>query len=246
MQVIMEEYLNIEMHGNYAVIEFFHPSHNSLHTGLLDKLRIAIDDLEKEESVNCILLKSGGDRTFCAGANFDEMKSISNFDEGKKFFSGFGKVIQSMKKSSKIIVGRIQGKAVGGGVGIIAACDIAFATKFASIRLSELSIGIGPFVIEPAVTRKLGISGFSELTLRPLVWKDALWVKSKGMFSEVFKTTELLDDYVDKYIKSLSSYSPVAIREIKKMLWHGTESWDSLMEKRAEISGELAMKNYRS
>lgn len=242
----MQEYLNIELKNNYAVIEFFHPSHNSFHSDLLDKLSKAIGDLGNEESINCILLKSGGNRTFCAGANFDEMKSISNFDEGKKFFSGFGKVIQSMKKSSKIIVGRVQGKAVGGGVGIIAACDIAFATKFASIRLSELSIGIGPFVIEPAVSRKLGISGFSELTLRPLEWKDAFWVKGKGMFSEVFDTTELLDDYVDKYIKSLSSYSPVAIREIKKMLWHGTENWDSLMEKRAEISGELAMKNYRS
>lgn len=242
----MKEYLNTELHGNYAIIEFFHPSHNSLHSGLLSKLSKAIDDLEKQSSITCILLKSGGDRTFCAGANFDEMKSISNFEAGKKFFSGFGKVIRSMKKSSKIIVGRIQGKAVGGGVGIIAACDIAFATKYASIRLSELSIGIGPFVIEPAVTRKLGLSGFSELILKPLEWKDAFWAKDKGMFSEVYDTTELLDEYVDKYIETLSFYSPAAIREIKKMLWNGTEEWDDLMEKRAEISGELALRNYKS
>jgi len=241
----MEEYLNIELHGSYALIEFFHPSHNSLHSGLLSKLSKAIGDLEKEKSINCILLKSGGDRTFCAGANFDEMKSISNFDEGKKFFSGFGKVIQSMKKSSKIIVGRVQGKAVGGGVGIIAACDIAFATKYASIRLSELSIGIGPFVIEPAVTRKLGIAGFSELTLRPLEWKDAFWSKNKGMYSEVFDTTTMLDEYIDDYMKTLSSYSSSAIKEIKKMLWHGTDDWTDLMEKRAGISGDLALKNHK-
>ncbi len=241
----MEEYINIELYTNYAVIEFFHPSHNSLHSGLLSRLSKAIDDMENEEAITCILLKSGGNRTFCAGANFDEMKSISNFEEGEKFFSGFGKVIRSMKESSKIIVGRIQGKAVGGGVGIIAACDMAYATKYASIRLSELSIGIGPFVIEPAVTRKIGISGFSELTLNPHNWKDALWAKNKGLYSEVYESTELLDDAVVKYIKSLSSYSPQAILEIKKMLWYGTENWPGLMEKRAGLSGALALKSHK-
>ncbi len=239
----MEEYLNVTLFENYAEIEFFHPSHNSLHSGLLRKLSRAFEDLENDESVKCILLKSGGNRTFCAGANFDEMKSISNLEEGKNFFSGFGNVILSMKNSSKLIIGRIQGKAVGGGVGIIAACDIAFATKYASIRLSELSIGIGPFVIEPAVTRKLGMAGFTDLTLRPLDWKNATWAKQHSLYSDVFETTELLDEFIKQYITTLSSYSSDAIKEIKRMIWQGTEYWETLMAKRAEISGKLVLKN---
>ena len=237
----MEEYLKVDYKGNYAIIEFFHPAHNSLHSGMLQKLSDAINRMEEKNNVKCVLLKSGGNRTFCAGANFDELKAISNMEEGKKFFSGFGNVIRSMKNSSKLIVGRIQGKAVGGGVGLAAACDIAFATRFASIRLSELSIGIGPFVIEPAVSRKIGISGLSELTLKPLEWKDAYWAKDKGMYSEVFETTELLDEYLQSYIQTLSSYSGDAIVEIKKMLWSGTEHWDKLMADRAEISGKLVL-----
>ena len=243
MQDIMQEYLNIELKGNYAVIEFFHPSHNSLHSALLSNLSNAISDLGKDKSITCILLKSGGNRTFCAGANFDELKSIGDEDEGKKFFMGFANVILAMKNSSKIIVGRIQGKAVGGGVGLISACDIAFATKYASIRLSELSIGIGPFVIEPAVSRKIGLNGFSELTLKPLEWKDPLWAKNNGLYSEVFDSTELLDEFIEKYIDNLAKYSVSALAEIKKTLWYGTDNWNNLMNSRAEISGRLILNN---
>ncbi|HHH55330.1 MAG TPA: enoyl-CoA hydratase/isomerase family protein [Bacteroidetes bacterium] len=242
----MKEYLNTELHEHYAIIEFFHPSHNSLHSGLLSKLSKAIVDIENEPSITCILLKSGGDRTFCAGANFDEMKAISNINEGKSFFMGFANVILSLKNSSKLVIGRIQGKAVGGGVGLISACDIAFSTKYASIRLSELSIGIGPFVIEPAVTRKIGLSGFTELTLNPLEWKTTEWSKEKGLFSQVFDSTELLDKYVEQYITDLSKYSPDTLKEIKKSLWYGTNHWEKLMINRAEISGRLVHQEQNS
>ena len=238
----MSGYVKTEIKDRYAIVEFFHPSHNSLDSGLLDKLRKEIAILDNNKDVTCILLRSGGNRTFCAGANFDEMKAITNEIEGEKFFSGFGNVIQAMKESSKVIVGRIQGKAVGGGAGLVAACDIAFATKYAAVRLSELSIGIGPFVIEPAVRRKLGVSGVAELTLNPLEWKDASWCSEKGLYSRVFESTEMLDDFVTKYIKELSGYSNDALKEIKKMLWHGTEDWSELMKQRAKISGKLVLK----
>jgi methylglutaconyl-CoA hydratase len=238
----MTEYIKTEIKNSYAIIEFFHPSHNSLHSGLLNDLKLAIEKLEGEDLVKCILLKSGGERTFCAGANFDEMKAINNMETGEHFFSGFGGVINAMKNSSKLIIGRVQGKAVGGGVGLISACDIAFSTKFASIRLSELSIGIGPFVIAPAVERKLGLAGLTDLTLHPLEWKDAYWAKQNGMYSKVFETTEHLDDYVNNYMDEICSYSKKAIIETKKMLWHNTENWDEIMTERAKVSGKLVLK----
>ena len=237
----MQEYIKTEVYGNYAVIEFFHPSHNSLHSNMLKELQSAIENIENEEHVKCILLKSGGDRTFCAGANFDEMKAIKNLEEGRKFFSGFGGVILAMRNSSKLIVGRIQGKAVGGGVGLLSACDIVFATKYASIRLSELSIGIGPFVIAPVVERKVGLASFSELTLNPTIWKDAFWCKEKGLYSEVFDTSELLDKHIVDYIETLSEFDKDAIFENKKMLWHNTENLEKIMSERAEISGKLVL-----
>jgi methylglutaconyl-CoA hydratase len=238
----MSEYIKTTLEDNYAVIEFYHPSHNSLHSGLLEELKTTIEGMEKNDDVKCIMLQSGGERTFCAGANFDEMKAIDSKEKGNKFFSGFGGVISAMKNSSKLIIGRVQGKAVGGGVGLISACDIVFATKFASVRLSELAIGIGPFVIAPAVQRKIGVASFSELSLKPKEWKDPFWAQEKGLYSEVFETTQILDSYCQKYIEEISSYNIEAIRNIKLMLWHGTEDWEELMAERAEISGKLVLK----
>ena len=238
----MEGYIKTEIKNNYAIVEFYHPAHNSLNSSLLQDLKESIEKLSESDEVKCILLKSGGNRVFCAGANFEEMKSLKNETEGEKFFSGFGNVIRAMKESPKIIVGRIQGKAVGGGTGLIAACDIAFATKYAAVRLSELSIGIGPFVIEPAVKRKLGLAAMSELTLNPKRWKDANWCMDKGLYSDVFESTELLDKHVQTYMEELSGYSRDALQEIKKMLWHDTQDWTQLMQYRASISGKLALK----
>jgi len=237
----MQGYIKTDIAGDYAIIEFFHHSHNSLHSKMLKELKEAIENLEKEENVKCILLKSGGNRTFCAGANFDEMKAISNLKEGRKFFSGFGSVILAMKNSSKLIVGRVQGKAVGGGVGIISACDIVFATKYASIRLSEMSIGIGPFVIAPAVERKIGLAAFSELTLNPKQWKKAEWSKDKGLFSDVFDSEELLDEHIKNYLQEICAYDKDAISENKKMFWHNTDNFEQLMSDRAEITGRLVL-----
>jgi len=238
----MNEYIKTKKIGNFALVEFFHPSHNSLHSKMLNDLSDVINDLSENDTISCILLQSGGNRTFCAGANFDEMKAIKDIKTGKKFFSGFGNLINVMKNSSKLIIGRIQGKAVGGGVGIISACDICFASKYASIRLSELAIGIGPFVIAPAVERKIGVSAFAELSLKPKTWKDANWAKEKGLFSEVFETTDELDNYVLNYVDEISNFNKDAIEELKHILWHDTENWEELMEKRAEISGKLVLK----
>ena len=235
-------YTNIK--NKIAIIEFGHPASNSFPSELLARLTKELHNLSKNDEVSVIILKSEGDRAFCAGASFDELISISNLEEGKQFFSGFANVINAMRTCGKIIIGRIQGKTVGGGVGLASACDYALATEAASIKLSELTIGIGPFVIEPAVTRKMGLAATSELTLDATSWKTAYWAKDKGLYANVFETIKELDDEVDLLASKLASYNPQALSELKKVLWQNTDNWDVLLQERAKISGELVLSDF--
>lgn len=236
--------LYTKIQNNIATIEFGHPASNSFPSDLLERLRNELISVGNNEEVAVIILKSEGEKAFCAGASFNELVSISNLEEGKQFFSGFANVINAMRTCRKLIIGRIQGKTVGGGVGLAAACDYVLATENASIKLSEFTIGIGPFVIEPAVTRKIGISGTSELTLEATSWKNAYWAKEKGLFAKVFETQKELDDEVQILAEKLASYNPAALSEMKKVLWKGTENWNELLAERATISGELVLSNF--
>jgi len=234
--------LNIENQVGY--IEFFHPSHNSLPTDVLGKLQEAIINAGNDDAVKVIVLKSGGDRTFCAGASFQELIAIDSEETGKVFFSGFANLINTMRKCPKFIIGRVQGKAVGGGVGLASATDYCLATKFASIKLSELSLAFGPFVIEPAVKRKLGLSNMSQLSMNATNFKSAEWAKEKGLYVEVFETIEGLDDAVKLFSEDLAKYSPEAMKQMKSVFWSGTEHWDDLLIERAAMSGKLALSDF--
>ena len=233
--------LYTHIQNNIATIEFGHPASNSLPSELLERLTISFNELSANNEVHVIILKSEAEKTFCAGASFDELTAISTIDEGKQFFLGFANVINAMRKCSKLIIGRVQGKAVGGGVGLAAACDYCFATEQASIKLSEFAIGIGPFVIAPAVERKMGLAALSELTLDATSWQNAYWAKEKGLYAKVFETIEEMDKEVDYLALKLSQYNAEALKEMKKVLWKGTENWDTLLEERAEISGKLVL-----
>ena len=224
-----------------ATLEFGHPSSNSFVSELLDRLAKELESLSKNTSVSIIVLKSEGDRAFCAGASFDELIAVSTLDEGKLFFSGFAHVINAMRQCVHPIIGRVQGKAVGGGVGLIASCDYVFATEAASVRLSELMIGIAPLVIAPAVERKIGVSGLAELALAPSEWKNAYWAKEKGLFSKVFNNVKEMDKEIDYFISQLRGYNPDALRQLKKVLWEGTANWSQLLLDRAAITGDLAL-----
>ena len=224
-----------------ATVEFGHPSSNSFVSELLDRLAKELESLSKNTSVSIIVLKSEGDRAFCAGASFDELIAVSTLDEGKLFFSGFAHVINAMRQCAHPIIGRVQGKAVGGGVGLIASCDYVFATEAASVRLSELMIGIAPLVIAPAVERKIGVSGLAELALAPSEWKNAYWAKEKGLFSKVFNNVKEMDKEIDYFISQLRGYNPDALRQLKKVLWEGTANWSQLLLDRAAITGDLAL-----
>ena len=227
-----------------ATIEFSHPASNSFPSTLLQELTDEINTLSKNDSASIIILKSSGTGAFCAGASFDELLSINNYEDGSRFFSGFANVINAMRKCPKLIIGRIHGKAVGGGVGLAAACDYSFATTKSEIKLSEIAIGIGPFVIEPAVSRKIGKMAMAEMTLNPTVWKTSKWAFEKGLFSEVFETIEELDNRLNQYVTEISSYNKEALNEMKKVLWEGTNHWDSLLYERAAISGRLVLSDF--
>lgn len=232
-------YTNIQ--NRIATVEFGHPASNSFVTELLKRLTNEIHKLSTNENVSLLILKSEGDRVFCAGASFDELVAISNLEEGKAFFSGFANVINAMRTCPKPIVGRVQGRAVGGGVGLIAACDYVFANEDASVKLSELTIGIAPLVIAPAVERKVGKAGLAELSLAPTEWKNAYWAKEKGLFSKVYDTINEMDKELEFFTEKLASYNPNALTEMKKVLWEGTAHWDKLLLERAEMSGKLAL-----
>lgn len=227
-----------------ATIEFSHPASNSFPSTLLQELTDEINTLSKNDSASIIILKSSGTGAFCAGASFDGLLSINNYEDGSRFFSGFANVINAMRKCPKLIIGRIHGKAVGGGVGLAAACDYSFATTKSEIKLSEIAIGIGPFVIEPAVSRKIGKMAMAEMTLNPTVWKTSKWAFEKGLFSEVFETIEELDYRLNQYVTEISSYNKEALNEMKKVLWEGTNHWDSLLYERAAISGRLVLSDF--
>lgn len=233
--------LSTKIDQKIATVEFGHPASNSFPSELLERLTKEFYALSKNEAVAVIILKSEGNGTFCAGASFDELIAIRNLDEGARFFAGFANVINAMRTCTKLIIGRVHGKAVGGGVGLAAACDYVLATDKAAIKLSELTIGIGPFVIAPAVERKMGLSGFSELALNATAWKNAYWAKEKGLFAGVFESVTELDTEVASLSEKLASYNPDALIEMKKILWKDTSNWKTLLEERAAISGQLVL-----
>ncbi len=237
-------YIQQTIINQIAWVSFYHPASNSFPSHLLAELTQTINNLNNNKEVTVIVLQSEGDRAFCAGASFDELLQVSNEQEGEKFFSGFANVINAMRKSNKIIVGRVQGKAVGGGVGLIAACDYVFATQNAAVKLSELAIGIGPFVIEPAVSRKIGIPAMSEMTLDAENWKSAEWAKSNQLFTQLFENTAAMDEALQPFCARLSAYNPEALHEMKKAMWQGTDQWDSLLIERAKISGKLVLSDF--
>lgn len=236
--------VRVERKGNVAHVEFHHPLSNSLPGKVLAQLANTITELGNDESVLVIVLRSEGDRAFCAGASFDELISIDNLDTGKVFFSGFANVINAMRKCPKFIIGRVQGKAVGGGVGLASSVDYCFATKFAAVKLSELAVGIGPFVVGPAVERKIGLSGMSELAINATEWRTADWAREKGLYTDVYDSAEQMDKAIEELTDKLSGSNPEAMSELKKTFWTGTENWDELLAERAAISGRLVLSEF--
>ena len=244
MDITQQGSVELEIENGVGTITFFHPSHNSLPGRLLALLAKTITQAGENEAIKVIVLKSGGDRTFCAGASFDELMSIKDLETGKQFFMGFANVINACRKCPKFIIGRVQGKAVGGGVGLASSVDYCFATQYASVKLSELAIGIGPFVVGPAVERKMGNAAMTQLAINATEWKSAEWAKSKGLYADVFDNAEKMDAGIKNLTDKLIQSNPEAMRLLKKVFWKGTEAWDQLLEERAAMSGTLVLSEF--
>jgi methylglutaconyl-CoA hydratase len=244
IEEIKEGYVKLEREHGITTIEFFHPRGNSLPGKILETLALDIHSEGLNDDTKVIILRSAGEKIFCAGASFDELAAINNEEQGFKFFSGFANVINSLRTCPKLIIARIQGKCVGGGVGIAAAADYAIAVEGAEIRLSELSFGIGPFVVGPAVERKMGTSAFSQLAIDSTMSRPADWARRKGLYAELHNDAQGMDDSIERLSTALSHDSPAAMKELKKVLWKGTEHWDNLLKERAMISGRLVLSDY--
>jgi len=237
-------FVKTEVKNGIGTITFFHPQSNSLPGELLRKLAAEIEAAGNNNDIKVIVLKSDGDKTFCAGASFDELISIKDLETGKKFFSGFAMVINAMREAPKFVIARVQGKAVGGGVGIASAADYTFAMDSAAAKLSELAVGIGPFVVGPAVERKVGTSAFCQMTINATEWHTATWAQSKGLYAAIFSTVAEMDKAIDVLADKLSSSNPEAMMMLKKVMWEGTENWDTLLLERAEMSGKLVLSEF--
>lgn len=236
--------ITTDIDNNIGTIEFYHPKGNSLPGKMLRQLAQTISGMGEKGDVNVIVLKSRGEGAFCAGASFDELIAIDNYEQGKHFFMGFAKVLNAIRQCPKLVIVRVQGKTVGGGVGIASAGDYTVAHNSAGIKLSELALGIGPFVVGPAVKRKVGTAAFSAMSTDASSWNSAEWAREKGLFSKLCATHEELDKEVDSLANQLSDYSPEAMKELKKVFWEGTDHWDDLLEERAEISGRLVLSDF--
>lgn len=236
--------VNLTIENGIGTIEFYHPKGNSLPGAILRKLAQTITDAGVNDEIKVLVIKSRGDGAFCAGASFDELIAIEDYETGKNFFMGFAQVLNAMRTCPKLIIVRVHGKTVGGGVGIASAGDYTFAHETASVKLSELALGIGPFVVGPAVKRKVGTSAFSAMAVDATNWYDSKFAEEKGMFNKVFDSVSDLNHAVRELATQLAKSSPEAMRDLKAVLWKGTEDWDLLLEQRAEISGRLVLSDF--
>lgn len=227
-----------------GLVTFGHPMSNSLPGHILQSLAQTITEIANDDRCKVLVLQSQGSKAFCAGASFEELVAINDEPSGLEFFSGFAKVINACRKAPKLIIGRVQGRAVGGGVGLASATDYCFATTRAQVKLSELAVGIGPFVVGPAVQRKIGLSAMSELAIDATGWRSAEWAKEKGLFTQVFADEQQMDQAIQELTSQLANSNPEAMKALKEIFWEGTENWDELLLKRAAISGRLVLSEF--
>lgn len=238
---IMQGYVRSSVRNHIATIEFYHPKGNSLPGKLLEDLAIAVQSAGNNAEAKVVVLRSIEHDVFCSGTLLEELIPMKTSEEGFKFFSGFARVINAMRKCPKFIVVAVHGKCVGGGVGLVAAADYAIALEGADVRLSELCIGFGPFTIGPAIQRKMGLSAFSQLAIDAHLWRSADWARRKGLYAELHPNKRSMEDSITRLSTSLSQVDPKVTEEMKKSLWVGTENWDTLLEEKARISSKLVV-----
>ena len=242
--IIMQGIVTLKNVNKVGKIHFFHPKGNSLPTEIINSIVNCLDKAEKDPDINVVILESGGHGAFCSGASLSELKSIRNIEAGTTFFMGFAKLLNTIRKMSKFILARVHGKVVGGGVGLVSACDYTFATEKASIKLSELSIGLGPYVIEPALTRKIGNTAFTQLSIDSSNWKSANWGMEKGLYAHLSPDIDGMDKALNQKAQLIASYTSEACSQLRKLHWKNTQHWETKLPENAKITAQLALSDY--
>ena len=240
---LADGHVGVDFHDGVASIRFHHPKGNSLPATLLRRLADEVTRLGEDDATRVIVLRSEGTGTFCAGASFEELQRIADRAAGKEFFMGFARLILAMRGCPKLIVSRVHGRVVGGGVGIVAASDYAVATPASAVRLSELALGIGPFVVGPVIQRKIGLGAFAAMAV-DTDWHDAAWAARCGLYSRVYDNIDELDSCLRALTHRLAAANPEAVARMKAVFWEGTDHWDRLLEDRAELSGTLVLSDF--
>jgi len=240
---VPEGSVRITVADGIGTVEFSHPKGNSLPAKLLNELAAAITTVGDDPAARVIVLRSAGSSTFCAGASFDEFTAVKDAEGGKEFFSGFSRVILAMIRAPKFVLVRVQGRAAGGAIGVIAASDYSCAVRGAQVKLSELQVGIGPFVVGVVIDRKLGPAALMNLAVHA-DWHDAEWCERHGLYSELCGDIAALDAAVDAHAKRLAASNPEAMREMKRIFWAGTEDWQARMGERAALSGRMVLSDF--
>ncbi|CAN5902884.1 enoyl-CoA hydratase/isomerase family protein [soil metagenome] len=235
--------VSVTISDGIGTITFSHPKRNSLPAALLERLADAINWLGKDGAARVIVLRSNGNGPFCAGASFDELIAIADADAGEEFFSGFARVILAMIRAPKFVLVRVHGRTAGGGVGICAAGDYTFAVRAASAKLSELAVGIGPFVVGPVIERRIGRGAYSAMSV-DADWRDADWGERHGLYARTFTDSASMDAAINALAGTLAASHPDAMRAMKEVFWAGTEHWETLLAERARISGTLVLSDF--
>ncbi len=235
-------FVNQEIKNNISEITFGTQKSNSLPGEILELLAETILESGKDQSVKAILLKSEGEKAFCAGASFDELLEIEELEKSKIFFGGFAKVLNAMRSCGKLVIVRVQGKTTGGGVGIACAADYCFATKDSAMALTELNLGIGPFVIGPFVERKVGKSAYSAMSI-DADFRSADWCEKHDVYHSVSENISEMDEEIKAFMEKLSTRSSEALALIKKVSWEGTEHFAQLMPERILMSASLILED---
>jgi len=240
---VPEGTVSTQVADGIGLIEFHHPKGNSLPGALLRALAAAVKAMGEDPAVRVIGLRSAGVGPFCAGASFDELVAISDATQGQEFFSGFSRVILAMIRAPKLVVTRVQGRAAGGAVGLIAASDYALASTKGWTKLSELAVGIGPFVVGPVIERKIGLAAYSQMAV-DADWRDAAWSETAGLYARVLESEVLLEEAFTAQLRTLAASNPEAMALMKQVFWQGTERWESLLAERAAMSGRLVLSEF--
>ena len=215
----MSEALAVERQGPIGLITMNRPErHNAFDDVLIAELTEAFRSMEAEDGIRIVVL-SGTGKSFSAGADLNWMKRMSGFsiEENRRDAMGLAALMRTIAHLRKPTLARVQGAALGGGVGLVACCDVAVATQGATFALSEVKLGLIPAVISPYVVAAIGERAARRyfLTAERFTAAEA-W--RLGLVHEIAANEAEMDDAIGAIVDAMLAASPAAQKEAKDLI----------------------------